>query len=147
MSSRAYTLAASRTLTHRMPTCAHRSVTTRFAVTAMAPAAAATYLEFLGWHWLEGTAGDPRGVYPPSAVVPAVFVLALLALASALLHSRTAGFIATTIGFVGCFAADADTSRNNDGLWPVGALLIVGGIWLGFRLVDLMVRLWRRQPR
>lgn len=76
-----------------------------------------------------------RGI--PRNAVDVLVGLAALAIAGSVLRVTNSGARGATIGFVGCFAVDADTASNNDGIWGVGATLVGLGVYFGFRLVGL----------
>nr|MDT0662288.1 hypothetical protein [Micromonospora sp. DSM 115978] len=118
-------------------------------VVGAAAATVAAYLVFLGWHQekeLDPATGRESGPYQPWQVIALVLVLGLLAFAAgrAGRHWLVAPVIA--VALTGCFALNAATEPDSDGLWVIGAFLVAVGSLTGAMLVGVVgSRLGRRR--
>jgi hypothetical protein len=105
------------------------------------------YLAFLGWdqHKSLGSDGYLHGPYQPWQVVALVIVMAGAAVWTGRRHDQALGTVVATAVVTIAWSVDAATDRENDGLWPIGALGVAVGTALGFLLVSNLAA--RRTPR
>jgi hypothetical protein len=111
-------------------------------------ATAGGYFCWLGWHRPKQLQPDGRLTGPHSAwqVMGLVLTLAVITLAVTW-WSKTAWIapVMTTVATTAYFSADAATSSDNDGLWPIGAALVLIGTALGVGCVSLIMRMAQRR--
>lgn len=106
-------------------------------------AAIGGYLGFLGWDQQQarGADGYLHGPYQAWQVVSLVVVLGGAAIWSGWRRHQFVGTIAAAVVMTVAWSIDAATSPGNDGLWPVGAVLIAVGTAVGFlAMSSLMAR-------
>ncbi|HEU5155785.1 MAG TPA: hypothetical protein VFU43_02235 [Streptosporangiaceae bacterium] len=125
------------------------SLTRRVAGALLTPIATAVgYFGWLGWHEekREGPDGGATGPYTTWQVLG--FVVTLVAIAVAATWWSETIWIApvmTTAATTAYFSVDAATSAENDGLWPIGAALLMMGTALGLGLVSVVARAVQRR--
>ncbi|TDD60644.1 hypothetical protein E1263_10195 [Kribbella antibiotica] len=104
-------------------------------------ASAAVYLALLGWHaekTLDPATGNETGPYDAWQVIVLAVVIALLA---AIMGGAGKGWLAIItipLTLTLMFAVDAATASNADGLWAIGALLVLIGSAAGVAAVSLL---------
>lgn len=111
------------------------------ALTALVTGAA--YLALLGWDQTRDVQPDGRqtGPYQAWQVVMLALVIALTAAAAGLRHRPAVATTVATIALTTCWTIDAatDPPTGNDGLWPVGAVIVAVGTFAGVALVSSVV--------
>ena len=110
---------------------------------------AVLYVACLGWN----TPQDPAtctGPYDAAQVVALAAGMALLVVVAALFRAEVAAAAAAAIEVTVLFAVDAITIDDpcvQGSLWPIGALLVLGGAAVGLGLVALLSGRVRRRSR
>jgi hypothetical protein len=97
----------------------------------------AGYLALLGW--------DQDGLYQSWQVVLLVILLAALAAWAAARNAMWSGTVAAAVVMTVAFGIDAETDVENDGLWPIGAAMVLVTTFGGFVLVGTVVEAIRRR--
>lgn len=104
------------------------------------------YLALLGWDQTRDVApdGSTSGPYQPWQVAALVLLLAVLAVVAGA-HGERAALLTTvtmTVVFTVAFSIDAMTEppEHNDGLWPVGAVLVLFGTFFSAGMVSALSR-------
>jgi hypothetical protein len=113
---------------------ARRTINGALWAAGLAAATAATYGAFLGWDQdkdLDPATGQLSGPYQAWQVVGCGVVLATLAFAAGWRGRMWLASIAVPAVLTACFAVDAATDADADGLWPVGAALVAIGSFAG----------------
>lgn len=89
----------------------------------------AGYLAFLGWdqHKDIDAAGNASGPYQAWQVVGYGAVLAGLAFGAGRRGYPWVATVTISAALTACFAVDAATDADGDGLWPIGAALLAIG--------------------
>jgi hypothetical protein len=106
-------------------------------IAATAIATTGAYVGFLAWDTKKtlGSDGSLHGPYEAWQVIGVVAILFALAVAGGMLGAArlvaTTGALVMTIGT----SISGETSRYNDGLWPIGTILIGCGTLFGALLV------------
>lgn len=97
----------------------------------------AAYLLLLGWDQQKtlGADGYLHGPYEAWQVAALVVVLAVGAAWSGWRHHSVVGASVAATTLTAIWSTDAATDSENDGLWPVGALLVAIATMGGFLLV------------
>jgi len=99
------------------------------------------YLLWLGWHEPKHLQPDGRQTGPYETWQVLGFTLTLAVIAVAITWWSKTAWIAPvmmTTATTAYFSADAATSIDNDGLWPIGAVLVLIGTAIGVSLVSLI---------
>jgi hypothetical protein len=121
-----------------------RHITLRLTGLLLTPmATAGGYFCWLGWHRPKQTQPDGRQTGPYTAWQVIGFILTLAVITVAITWWYKSAWIAplmTTVATTAYFSADAATSSDNDGLWPIGAALVLIGTALGAGFVSLITR-------
>jgi hypothetical protein len=106
------------------------------------------YLAFLGWDQekdLNPATGAETGPYQPWQVIGLGLVLGLVAFAAGRAGRHWLAAPVLAVVLTACFAVDAATDPDADGLWVIGAFLVAVGSLAGALLVGLLgSRLGRR---
>ena len=99
------------------------------------------FFAFLAWdrHKTRGSDGYLHGPYEPWQVIAVVVVIAGAAVWAGRRGNWVTGTVVATVAMTVAWSVNAATDPDNDGLWPVGALLVCLGTLLGFFLVSTMV--------
>jgi hypothetical protein len=95
---------------------------------------AGTYWAFLGWDRrkdLNPATGELTGPYQPWQVIGCGAVLALLAFESGRRGRIWPVALVLPTVLTACFAINAATDPDSDGLWPIGAALVALGSTAG----------------
>ncbi|HZB29331.1 MAG TPA: hypothetical protein VE465_04100 [Streptosporangiaceae bacterium] len=111
-------------------------------------ATASGYFGWLGWHRLKQIGPDGRMTGPYTAAQVIGFILTLAVITVAVTWWCENAWIApvmTTAATTAYFSAEAATSSDNDGLWPIGAALVFIGTALGAIFISLMTRTVQRR--
>lgn len=105
----------------------------RIAAAALLAGVVAGYLAFLGWdqHRDVDEAGTESGPYQAWQVVGYGAVLAGLAFAAGRRGHPWVATVVIPVAVTGCFAVDAATDADADGLWVIGAALLAIGAAAG----------------
>jgi hypothetical protein len=98
------------------------------------------YLSLLGWDRQKtvGTDGYAHGPYEPWPVIAFVGVLGVLAGWAGWRGRFGLGTAVATVVLTVLWSIDAATAPENDGLWPVGAGMVLIGTAGGFILVSAL---------
>jgi hypothetical protein len=109
-------------------------------VAVVAVVTAAGYLSLLGSDQRKtlGADGYLHGPYAPWQVIALVAVLGVLAVWAGWCGRFALGTVAATVVLTTLFSIDAATDAENDGLWPVGALMVATGTAGGFLVVSAL---------
>jgi hypothetical protein len=105
------------------------------------------YFCWLGWHRPKQIQPDGRETGPYTAWQVIGFVVTVAVITIAVTWWCKSAWIApvmTTGAATAYFSADAATSSESDGLWPIGAALVLIGTALGTGLVSLVTTTVRR---
>ncbi len=98
----------------------------------------ANYVGWLGWDQQRNVGWNQQpGPYETWQIVGLVAVLVVIAAVAGWRGRASAGAASATVVMTLCFAIDAasEPAQYNDGLWPVGALLVAGGTFVGVKFV------------
>lgn len=97
----------------------------------------ANYFVWLGWDQKKylGTDGSLHGPYQPWQVVGLVLVLGVIAASAGWRRRPLVADIVTTLVMTACFSYQGATDPLNDGLWPIGAVLVALGTLAGVAAV------------
>lgn len=101
---------------------------------AVAVAVIANYLAFLGWHQEKETdpaTGAQTGPYQPWQVVGVGIGLIIVAFIAGRYGRAKLVTAVLPLTLTACFALDAATEPDADGLWVIGAALVAVGSLLG----------------
>ncbi|WP_405059190.1 hypothetical protein OG474_41585 [Kribbella sp. NBC_01505] len=104
-------------------------------------AAAAVYLALLGWHaekTLDPATGNETGPYEAWQVIVLAVVIAILAAIIGSASRAPLAIVTIPLTLTLTFAVDAATASDADGLWAVGALLVLIGSAAGVAVVSLL---------
>jgi hypothetical protein len=106
------------------------------------------YLALLGWDQKKtvGPDGYQHGPYDPWQVVALCVVVGVAAAWAGWRRDALVGAIAATMTMTAAFSIDAATDSENDGLWPVGACMVLVATFFGFWLCT-NVGAWFREHR
>jgi ABC-type Na+ efflux pump permease subunit len=111
-------------------------------------ASAAGYLALLGWHaekTLDPATDNETGPYEAWQVIALAVAIGVIAaiMGNATRALLAIGTIPLTLTLM--FAVDAATASNADGLWAIGALLVLIGSAAGVAVVSLLFQryVWR----
>jgi len=107
--------------------------------TLLAAACFAAYWSWLGWdhtYQTDPTTGIKSGPYEPWQAAGCALTLAAVALTGGLAKQARTTLVVLPLAFTVAWSIPASTSDGN-GLWPVGAILIFGGMVLGALAVAL----------
>jgi GNAT superfamily N-acetyltransferase len=109
----------------------------------------AAYLAFLGWdqHRDIGPDGGQTGPYQAWQVLGLTAVLVGLAVWAARRGQGIAATLVISAVLTLAFSVTASRDPNNDGLWGVGATMLLVGSTLGLGLVSLLTTRWMRGVR
>jgi hypothetical protein len=106
-------------------------------VLGLAVATLANYLIWLGWDQEKDISpdGSASGPYQPWQVVGLVLAVVLIsAIAGWRGYPWVAGIVPAVVLTL-CWSVDAVTDPDNDGLWPVGAIMVAVGAFTGLTIV------------
>ena len=123
-----------------------RSLLVGLAVTA---AVALVYAAFLGWDQqrdVDPVTGENTGPYGTAQVL-ACGVAYLLVVACGGARAPVAAAVAGPVAFTFLWSLDAATDPDADGLWPIGALLVLWGTSVGAVLAVLLGRALAHRTR
>lgn len=111
-------------------------------------ASLAGYLALLGWDQQKtlGSDGYLHGPYEPWQVVALCAVVGAAAAWAGWRRDRLVGSAAAAVTMTLAFSIDAATDRQNDGLWPIGAFVVLVATFVGFWLCAT-VGAWLRERR
>lgn len=107
------------------------------AMTAVGLATVLNYLAWLGWdqHRDVHADGSSTGPYEAWQIVGLVLILSVLAVTAGRLQIPLLGSLTISAAMTVSFAVDAASSPFSDGLWPIGAILVLIGTAVGTWLV------------
>jgi hypothetical protein len=99
-----------------------------------------SYVVFLGWDQTKepGPDGNLHGPHEVWQVVGIVVALGLIAAAAGWRRHPWVAVIVTTVVMTACFSIQGARDPLNDGLWPVGAILVAFGTFAGVATVALV---------
>jgi hypothetical protein len=99
--------------------------------------ATGAYGGFLAWDtsYYTGSDGHLHGPYRPWQVIVVVIVLAVLAAVGGWLSEVWPVVATATVVMTVGFSVSGATSSHNDGLWPIGSLLVLLGTAAGMSAV------------
>lgn len=116
------------------------SVRTPVGLVALAVAALASWWAWLGWdNEYRYVNGEATGPYQAWQVAGCVLCLAALAFVGGALFGPLVTSLAVTVAFTGAWVMWA-SARDGDGLWPIGAAMLVAGLGTGSVVVSLLGR-------
>lgn len=101
---------------------------------AVAVAVIAVYLAFLGWDQQRDTdpgTGAQTGPYQPWQIAGTAIGLVLTAFIAGRAGRGRLVAVVLPLTLTACFAVDAATDQDADGLWVIGAILVAIGSLLG----------------
>lgn len=104
---------------------------------ALALATLVNYLVWLGWDQQKdiGPDGSVSGPYQSWQVIGLILTMVLItAVAGWCGHPWVAGIVTAAVLTL-CWSVDAATDADSDGLWPVGAVLVAVGSFIGLTFV------------
>jgi hypothetical protein len=106
-------------------------------------ATVAAYLLFLGWHagkTLDPQSGRESGPYDAWQVGALVVGIASIAFVAGRLGFARVAIAVVPVSLAAVFAVDAATRPDADGLWIIGAVLILLGAAAGVATISLVAR-------
>jgi len=109
----------------------------------------AAWWAWLGWdteYQVDPVTGNSSGPYEPFQVIGCVLTLGVMAVAGGLVLRPLSVVAAMTVSFTAAWAISAAAS-DESGLWPVGAVLVAGGMVAGTAACSFGARWTRRAAR